>query len=160
MCRVGPHAKVLKIFENWHVAFHGTQTKYLQPILNNGAQLLMAGDVAFGGDELSEGEGHYNDKWKPKGFDTKKIFVSPSIKYSGCAVYAKKQSYTDPVTKKTVSAQVALQVLIRPGSYDIGKTTVERAQPFDANFSDDELEWSTKERGAVVVTGLLVKIQE
>ena len=43
MYRVGPHAKVLKIFENWHVAFHGTQTKYLQPILNNGAQLLMAG---------------------------------------------------------------------------------------------------------------------
>lgn len=43
MYRVGPHAKVLKIFENWHVAFHGTQAKYLQPIFNNGAQLLMAG---------------------------------------------------------------------------------------------------------------------
>ena len=52
-----------------------------------------------------------------------------------------------------------MQVLIRPGSYQIGKTTVERTQPFDANFSDDELEWSTKERGAVIVTGLLVKIQ-
>ena len=67
-------------------------------------------------------------------------------------------SFTDPVTKKTVTAQVALQVLIRPGSYEVGKTTVERTQPFDANFSDDKLEWSTKERGAVVVTGLLVKI--
>ena len=67
-------------------------------------------------------------------------------------------SFTDPVTKKTVTAQVALQVLIRPGSYEVGRTTVERTQPFDANFSDDELEWSTKERGAVVVTGLLVKI--
>ena len=43
LCRVGPHAKVLKIFENWHVAFHGTQAQYLQPIFNNGAQLLMAG---------------------------------------------------------------------------------------------------------------------
>jgi hypothetical protein len=49
--------------------------------------------VAFGGSELNEGEGHYNDNWKPKGFDTKKIFVSPSVKYSGCAVYAKKQRY-------------------------------------------------------------------
>ncbi|XP_028399681.1 neuralized-like protein 4 [Dendronephthya gigantea] len=157
--KVGPHAKVLKIFEEWHVAFHGTQSKYLKPIFHNGAQLLMAGDVAYGGSELHEGEGHYNENWKPKGFDTKKIFVSPSIKYSGCPVYAKKQSFVDPVTKKTVSVQVAMQVLIRPGSYDIGKTTVERAQPFDANFSDDELEWSTKERGAVIVTGLLVKIQ-
>ena len=67
-------------------------------------------------------------------------------------------SFIDPVTRKQVTAQVALQVLIRPGSYQVGKTTVERAQPFDANFSDEELEWSTKERGAVVVTGLLVKI--
>ena len=44
--RVGPHAKVLKIFENWHVAFHGTEGKYLQTIFNNGAQLLMAGKVS------------------------------------------------------------------------------------------------------------------
>ncbi|XP_028399668.1 neuralized-like protein 4 [Dendronephthya gigantea] len=156
--KVGPHANVLKIFENWHVAFHGTEAKYLQLIFNNGAQLLMAGDVAYGGSELHEGEGHYNANWKPRGFDTKKIFVSPSIKYSGCAVYAKKQSFIDPVASKKVAAQVALQVLIRPGSYQVGKTTVERAQPFDANFSDEELEWSTKERGAVIVTGLLVKI--
>ncbi len=49
--------------------------------------------MAYGGSELHEGEGHYNDSWKPKGFDTKKIFVSPSLKYSGCPVYAKKQRY-------------------------------------------------------------------
>ena len=49
--------------------------------------------MALGGNELQEGEGHYNDKWKPTGFDTKKIFLSPSIKYSGCPVYAKKQRY-------------------------------------------------------------------
>ena len=55
--------------------------------------------------------------------------------------------------------QVAFQCLIRPGSYKIGpKTTAAQARPFDANFSDDELEWSTKERGAVILTGLLVKI--
>ena len=69
-------------------------------------------------------------------------------------------SFIDPVAKKEVSAQVALQVLIRPGSYQVGKTTVEQVQPFDANFSDEELEWSTKERGAVIVTGLLVKIRK
>ena len=69
-------------------------------------------------------------------------------------------SFFDPISKKNVSAQVALQVFIRPGSFDVGKTTVERDEPFDVYFSDDELEWSTKERGAVIVTGVLVKIQE
>ena len=58
-----------------------------------------------------------------------------------------------------MSAQVAFQVLIRPKSYDIGKTTVEGPKPFDPNFSDEEIEWSTKERAAVIVTGLLVNIQ-
>ncbi|XP_046846010.1 neuralized-like protein 4 isoform X2 [Xenia sp. Carnegie-2017] len=156
--KIGPHGKVLNIFENWHVAFHGTQAKYLQPIFNNGLQLLMPGDVAFGGSKLREGEGHYNDSWKPHGFDTKQIFVSPSVKYAGCAVYSKKISFTDPKTRKESIAQVALQVLIRPGSYNVGRTTVERSQPFDSNFSDNELEWSTKERGAIIVTGLLIKV--
>ena len=53
--------------------------------------VCITGDIALGGDELAEGKGHYNDNWKPPGFDTKKIFVSPSIKYAGCAVYSKKQ---------------------------------------------------------------------
>ena len=35
---------------------------------------------------------------------------------------------------------------------------MQRSHPFDSNFSDDELEWSTKERGAIIVTGLLIKI--
>lgn len=52
------------------------------------------GDVAFGGSKVHEAEGHYNDHRKPKGFDTRKIFVSPSIKYSGCPAYAQKQRYT------------------------------------------------------------------
>ncbi|XP_046846008.1 uncharacterized protein LOC124439800 [Xenia sp. Carnegie-2017] len=156
--KVGPQGKALNIFNNWHVAFHGTQAKYLQPIFNNDLQLLMPGDVAFGGSTLREGEGHYNDSWKPRGFDTKQIFVSPSVKYAGCAVYSKKKRFTDPKTRKRSIAQVALQVLIRPGSYKVGRTTVGNKQQFDPNFSDDELEWSTKERPAIIVTGLLIKI--
>ena len=33
--------------------------------------------------------GHYTKYNKPAGFDVDQIFVSPSIKYSGCEVYAK-----------------------------------------------------------------------
>ena len=51
--------------------------------------ILRVGDVALGGRKLSEEEGHYNDDRKPKGFDTKQIFVSPSVRYSGHDCYAK-----------------------------------------------------------------------
>ena len=50
---------------------------------------VVSGDVALGGKRLSEEDGHYNDARKPAGFDTKQIFVSPSMRYSGCNVYAK-----------------------------------------------------------------------
>ena len=51
--------------------------------------LYCAGDVALGGRKLSEEEGHFNDNSKPLGFDTKQIFVSPSVRYSGHNSYAK-----------------------------------------------------------------------
>ena len=51
--------------------------------------MYCAGDVALGGRKLSEEEGHFNDNRKPSGFDTKQIFVSPSVRYSGHNCYAK-----------------------------------------------------------------------
>ena len=41
------------------------------------------GDVVLGGRKLSEEEGPFIDNRKPSGFDTKQIFVSPSVRYSG-----------------------------------------------------------------------------
>ena len=57
--------------------------------------ILHVGDVALGGRKLSEEEGHFNDSRKPKGFDTKQIFVSPSVRYSGHDSYAKPKGYVN-----------------------------------------------------------------
>ena len=46
------------------------------------------GDVALGGKKIGERAGHFDDKSKPEGFDTKQIFVSPSIRYAGHNAYA------------------------------------------------------------------------
>ena len=42
----------------------------------------------WNGKDIVELVGHYNDVKKPEGFDTKQIFVSPSIIYAGSAAYA------------------------------------------------------------------------
>ena len=52
----------------------------------------IIGDVIVGGSEVKQPKGHYTKDSKPKNFDVDQIFVSPSIKYSGCSVYAKSKS--------------------------------------------------------------------
>ena len=50
---------------------------------------LCVGNLIAGGTEVKQPKGHYTKDSRPKGFDVDQIFVSPSIKYSGCEVYAK-----------------------------------------------------------------------
>ena len=49
---------------------------------------MSTGDVVFGGQEIKELPGHFNDQRKPRGFDTKSVFLSPTIRYSGLDMYA------------------------------------------------------------------------
>lgn len=48
----------------------------------------ISGETMFNGKDIVELCGHYNDDFKPEGFDTKQIFVSPSICYAGNDAYA------------------------------------------------------------------------
>ena len=48
----------------------------------------------WNGKDIVELTGHFNDMMKPEGFDTKQIFVSPSIKYAGDDAYAANSRYS------------------------------------------------------------------
>ena len=64
---------------------------------------------------------------------------------------------------KIYDAKVAFQVLIRPGSYDISEETVGatgKRIPVDSHFSNEQLEWSTKEKVATILYGLLVELRQ
>ncbi|XP_070553381.1 uncharacterized protein [Ptychodera flava] len=153
-----PKASALDVFNKWHVAFHGTRLQSVKPILETG-DFLMPGDVRMGGAKLSECDGHFSDDRKPKGFDTKQIFLSPSIRYSGCDVYASESEFTDKSTNKSHQARVVFQVCINPTSYKVGPQTIGATSEIDPKFSNQEIEWFTKERGSVIPYGLLVKIE-
>ena len=51
--------------------------------------VCIKGNLIAGGTEVRQPRGHFTKHSKPVGFDVDQIFVSPSIKYSGCEVYAK-----------------------------------------------------------------------
>ena len=71
-------------------------------------------------------------------------------------------SYKDTVTKKHYKCRVAFQVLIRPGSYTAGRETVGfgDGRQIDNEFKNSEIEWSTKQIGATILYGLMIKAEE
>ncbi|KAI0226307.1 hypothetical protein LSAT2_023080 [Lamellibrachia satsuma] len=157
--RTPPQAKAHDSFATWHRAFHGTKPEYVAPILAVG-HLLVPGDVALGGKKIGERPGHFSDERKPARFNTKKVFLSPSILYAGCDVYATPSSYVDKQTKKGYESRVAFQVLIAPDIYEVGAQTIGARHCVDRKFSNNELEWSTEQRGSIIVYGLLVRLEE
>ena len=159
--KLPPKATALSVFEKWHVAYHGTRSDCVVPILNTG-ELLMTGDK--GADTaIRPPEGHYDENWKPEGFNINKVYLSPSMNYSGCDVYAPRKPYQNPhKAEQKLFARVGFQVRIQPGKYDVGRETIgatEKKQTIDKNFKNSELEWSTDKRGVLVLTALLVKIE-
>ncbi|XP_070568210.1 neuralized-like protein 4 [Ptychodera flava] len=146
----------MKIHQKWHVAYHGTEADTVKPILDAN-MFLLPGDVILGGKKLEQREEHTGEH--DDEFDTKKIFVSPSIKYVEQKSYAKSVSWKDDRTSKNYDAKVAFQLWIRPGSYEVhGQTLVEGSKRIDKYFRNDSLEWFTKERPATVLYGLLIKL--
>ena len=68
-------------------------------------------------------------------------------------------SYEDKARKVKSHVRVAFQVRIKPGSYKIGPQTVGLHDQLDPYFKNEELEWSTRARGAIILTGVLVKLE-
>ena len=46
------------------------------------------------------------------------------------------------------------------GRYQVGPQTIAATSEIDPKFSNQEIEWFTKERGCIILYGLLVKLDE
>ena len=56
--------------------------------------------------------------------------------------------------------QVALQVRIKPDSYDVIPQTVGLREKLDPHFPNDELEWATNWRGVIIIVGILIRVEK
>lgn len=48
---------------------------------------------------------------------------------------------------------------VRPGSYKVCAQSLVAPEPLDPRFSSAEIEWVTKEKGATVLYGLLIRVE-
>ncbi|ETO25503.1 SPRY domain containing-like protein [Reticulomyxa filosa] len=84
-----------KVFDEWHVAFHGTDVDGVRNIFHCGLQLLKPGDITLGGNKVSIPEGHFKrpferiNLYTNEGelFDPNQIFTSPSIKFNFVCIW-------------------------------------------------------------------------
>ena len=69
--------------------------------------------------------------------------------------------YRDGTTGEVYRAQVALQLLVKPGSYRAGHShrDVDANELLDQNLGTENLEWYLENQGSVVLTTLLIKIE-
>lgn len=141
------------MYDNWHVAYHGTRVPNLRRILDRG-ELLMQDNLGLAV------SGSENVKSKDDDTDSggSPLILSPSIKYA--SALATKHEFIDPKTRNKLLVHVAFQVLVRPGSYKVGPPSLEGvSHSIDAHLDLDSSEWVTKERGATLLQALLLRLE-
>jgi len=149
------------VLTTWHVAFHGLKIPHVRRCMDSGV-LFQPGDPDFG-------EFGYEEfpvkrtKERAEDGNSPLLVLSPSVDYAAITEFSKRYDYVDSSSKMKLSARVAFQVLVQPGSYKAGPPSYPNPHT-DGRFAPtpsidlETLEWETKEHGATHVSALLVRL--
>ncbi|CAF3436859.1 unnamed protein product [Rotaria sp. Silwood2] len=137
--------------EDWPVAFHGTRKDCVKSIICH-RRIMFPNDILDDGTKLPV---RHNQCWAKEvapGAESV-IYLSPTIKYSEHDVYA------PPIGFEGYSIKLVFQCRVKPNSFRKFPETLGRGNSkFDPAFENDEIEWVTAERTAVVPYGLLIGV--
>ena len=153
----------IRVFEDWHVAYHGVVPDDLKTVIEAGA-LLFPGDADHNGRAIKprdsgerEGRAMRGGRTSPVALDDEdrkirqhSIFTSPSPAYAGSPVYAKPFQYNG------WRFQVVLMARIKPDSYRVAASTLTDT-PRDPYVKESEMEWYTPRHGCIVLSRILVR---
>lgn len=135
-------------YKDWPVAYHGTNSDNLVPILGD---CLRPSTARNGKHCVVYGEGYY---------------LSPSIEYCGHRRFATPKF----LVKRNLYIQTVLQCRVKPGSFYIKREAMLRdtSKKIDPHFKNDEIEWliplneikryTDKYEDFLVVYGIMVRI--
>jgi len=150
--------------DKWHTAFHATTLHKLRPTLDSGCLeddsddlLTASSDVCWSLDP----EGSEERKKEAQEETSKaQVLLSPSISLIQADPSTESVDFHDSKTGRRFRASVALQVLVKPGSYvTSGASNPASQATVDPGLPNNELEWRTKEQGGLTIGGLLVKLE-
>uniref|UniRef100_A0A8D2LDW4 NHR domain-containing protein n=1 Tax=Varanus komodoensis TaxID=61221 RepID=A0A8D2LDW4_VARKO len=161
--RVNPQLEVASTSKKWHIAYHGTNVGAVRRTLDQGelvpgsASILSCCPVKA---DPQGGEYHEPEENSSQGHgESQRLLLSPTLRYAGLEPFATKVQFKDPKSHRQHAAQLAFQVCVRPGSYKVCAQSLAAPEPLDPRFSSAEIEWVTKEKGATVLHGLLIRVE-
>ena len=141
--------------EEWPVAYHGTASKNIRSIFEEG-RLLAPGQRTKSGKVIEVVDDHIGTHNKSEGknadgtpFNWKRVFLSPSMNYSGD--YCKQ-----PKILLSKTHMVALQTRVNPKAITRSPDTLPN-MAFDDRFPRDELEWVVDDGRDAIIYGLLIR---
>ncbi|XP_054716329.1 neuralized-like protein 4 [Uloborus diversus] len=141
------------IYDKWHIAFHGTSFGNVRQIVEHG-KLLPASMLGLKIIHNVSGESEKSSE----DTDSNHTMISPTMRYAGSSKFSTIDEFRDYKADKLYQAKAAFQVYVRPGSYTIRPPQIGPREPVDSHFSNSDLEWYTKEDGAIVLHSLLIKV--
>ena len=142
--------------QGWPVAYHGTASKNIRSILDEGRLLAPGQRCKKSGKRIEIVDGHFgtgdkmditNEDGTP--FDWNRVFLSPSMRY--CGAYCR-----DAKILLGKSHIVALQTRINPEAIVKSPETL-NSMVLDNSVPRDELEWVIKDGSNAIIYGLLVR---
>ena len=142
--------------QGWPVAYHGTASKNIRSILDEGRLLAPGQRCKKSGKCIEIVDGHFgtgdktditNEDGTP--FDWNRVFLSPSMRY--CGAYCR-----DAKILLGKSHTVALQTRINPEAIVKSPETL-NSMVLDNSVPRDELEWVIKDGSNAIIYGLLVR---
>ncbi|XP_059498589.1 neuralized-like protein 4 isoform X4 [Stegostoma tigrinum] len=160
--RLNPRCEVANVYKKWHTAYHGTCVGSLRRTLDHGELVSAGSSSIFCTNEAKvELQNGYNDPEENsiQEKDVVKVSLSPTMRYIGLDRFCPKIRFKDLKSQRHHHAQVAFQVCVRPGSYKVGPQSVGASESIDPRFSNNEIEWITKERASTVLYGLLIRVE-
>ncbi|XP_067171107.1 LOW QUALITY PROTEIN: neuralized-like protein 4 [Apteryx mantelli] len=160
--RTRPRLEAGGAWRKWPVAYHGTSAGAVRRTLDQGelvpgsSSILSCpakGEPAGGGLRGPPGPAGAQASGPPR------LVLSPALRYAALEPFATKVHFRDPRSQRPHGAQVAFEVCVRPGSFRPGPPSLRPPEGLDPRLSPAELEWVTKEPGATVLCGLLVRVE-
>ncbi|XP_071656242.1 neuralized-like protein 4 isoform X2 [Patagioenas fasciata] len=163
-CRFGlrprPRADPGGSWPKWPLAYHGTSAGNVRSSLDRGeivpgpwSLLTPPAKAEAGVGGALRGSSAPGAVAPPLG--PARLVLSPALPYAAMEPFASAVTFRVPGSGGPRRARVAFEVFVRPGSFRAGPPSLRPPDGLDPT----ELEWVTKEPGATVLCGLLVRVE-
>eukprot|EP00054_Salpingoeca_dolichothecata_P025279 m.175605 g.175605 ORF g.175605 m.175605 type:complete len:1009 (-) comp25298_c0_seq45:46-3072(-) len=146
----------------WQVSYHGASSEAVRTILEHDFSLVIPGQITMTGGQISVCKDHDPSKGSDQ------LFLSPSFRYANFVKElakdreGKKQvlaPYAKPFAFEGKYYLVSLQILVRPGTFDIIPHSLgkfEFPRNYDPPLSNNELEYCTRTQNGHSLQGVCI----